>query len=313
MSGLDSGYSTVVFDLGAVVLQWDPRGPYEQVLPAAEVPAFLARIDFETWNRRHDAGRPFEVGERELIEQFPDSATAVRAYRQHFGHSLTGPVPGTGAVIAELQHAGARLLALTNWSAETFPHAQERFGLLQRFEAIVVSGQELLAKPDPAIFELLLQRHRVDPARTVFVDDSPANVATAASMGITALLFIDADRLRSELVELGLLAERVPVTEPLFHLTEADVWNAAEAAGDFPWSSRGVTFEQQGYVHCSFADQVPGVRRRVYPDLADEDLLLLELDATGLEVVVEDLDAGEAYPHLYAPLPLAAVRSPRRL
>ena len=305
--------STVVFDLGGVVLEWAPQLPYEQVLPAADVPDFMEAIDFPAWNRSHDAGQPYEVGEQRLIERFPESADAVRAYRQHFDRSLTGMVPGTGAVIAELQQAGVRLLALTNWSAETFPHAERRFGLLQRFEAIVVSGRELLAKPDPAIFELLCSRHRVDPAECAFVDDSPANVAAAASLGITAVQFHDAAALRSKLVALGLLGPRPEVSGPLFHITEAHVWRAAESAGRFPWSTRGVTFEQQGYVHCSFRDQVATVRRIAYADVADRDLLLLEVDPTGLDVVVEDLDAGADYPHLYEPLPVTAVRSARSI
>lgn len=275
----------------------------------------MTKIDFWGWNRRHDAGQPFDVGEQSLIEEFPDSAEAVRAYRRHFAHSLTGMVDGTGAVIAELQQAGVRLLGLTNWSAETFPHAQRRFGLLKRFEAIVVSGTELLAKPDPAIFELICRRHRVAAVSCVFVDDSPVNVAAAAGVGMTALQFTDAGRLRHELTDLGLLAERSRITEPLFHLTERDVWRAALAAGEFPWSSRNLTYDQQGYVHCSFHQQVEGVRGRIYADVGPADLVLLELDLrdSDLPVIVEDLGAGDAFPHLYAPLPLDLVTNVRDL
>lgn len=305
--------STVVFDLGGVVLSWDPRLPYEQVMPAADVPQFLSRIDFENWNRAHDAGQPFEVGERTLVERFPEAAGAVRAYRQHYALSLTGMVPGTSAVIAEVQQAGLRLLALTNWSAETFPHAQQRFGLLRRFESILVSGQERLAKPDPAIFELLARRHRLDPAECVFIDDSSANVAAAAELGMTALRFVDAVTLRADLQRLGLLGERAVVTESVFHLTEVERWQSARETGGYMWSSRDVSYEQQGYVHCAFAAQVPGVRSRIYADLADDDLVLLELDPSTLEVVVEDLGAGEAFPHLCQPLPVTSVRAARPL
>jgi len=302
-----SRLSTVVFDLGGVVLGWDPRRPYQRVLAPEEVPAFLARIGFEQWNRALDAGRLFEAGEQELIERFPDSVAAIRAYREHFDQSLTGLVPGTGAVIAELQSAGLRLLALTNWSAETFPIAR-RFGLLRRFEDIVVSGQERLAKPDPAIFEVLFRRHHLDPQECLFVDDAAANVAAAAALGMTAVQFRDAPAFRSELVRLGLLADRAPVTGPIYHLTEGHLWRVAQKSGEYPWSSRDLTYEQQGYVHCSFSSQVAGVRSRTYADVADADLVLLELDPVGLEVVVEDLRAGAAFPHLYAPLPLEAVR-----
>lgn len=303
------GLTTVIFDLGAVVLEWSPHLPFEQVLAADDVAEFMAKIDFYGWNRSHDAGQAFEVGERALIERFPESATAIRAYREHFAHSLTGMVPGTGAVIAELQQAGVRLLALTNWSAETFPHARQRFGLLDRFEAIVVSGTELLAKPDPAIFGLVCRRYDVDPASAVFVDDSPVNVEAAAGVGLTALHFTDATTLRAQLQDLGLLGEPSPVTEPLFHLTQRDLWAAAQQAGEWPWSSRDLTFEQQGYVHCSFRSQVPGVLAYLYPDADLADLVALELDPAALEVpvVVEDLGAGAAFPHVFAPLPLSAV------
>lgn len=305
----------MVFDLGEVVLEWAPHLPYQQVLPADEVPAFMAKIEFSDWNKANDAGRLFADGERQLIEQFPGEEVAIRAYREHFPHALTGMVPGTGAVIAELQQAGVRLLALTNWSAETFPHARAKFGLLDRFEAIVVSGTERLAKPDPAIFQLIFSRYDIDPVRCVFVDDSPPNVVAAATLGLTALHFTDADRLRYDLGDLGLLPERPPVLRPLFHLTETTVWQAAQQAGEFPWSSRDLSYDRQGYVHCSFVDQVLGVRERIYPDVADEDLVLLELDPTrwGLPVVVEDLAAGAAFPHLYAPLPLERVSAVHRL
>jgi 2-haloacid dehalogenase len=218
-------------------------------------------------------------------------------------------VPGTGAVIAELQRAGVRLLALTNWSAETFPHARRRFGLLDRFEDIVVSGEELLAKPDPAIFELLLRRHSVDAARCVFVDDSPANVAAAAATGITALEFTGADRLRGELAELGLLGERGRIEEHVFHLTQRDLWRVAQRSGEFGWSSRDLSYEQQGYVHCSYATQVAGVAGFRYADVDPGEVVVLELDLSAgvTPVVEEEGEPGVWFPHLFAPLPLGEV------
>ena len=117
-------------------------------------------------------------------------------------------VPGTAAVIAELQQAGVRLLGLTNWSDETFPRAQERFGILQRFEHITVSGAVGLAKPDPAIFTHAAELNDVEPAACVFIDDSLPNVDAAAGVGFTALHFTDAVALRAQLVDLGLLGPR---------------------------------------------------------------------------------------------------------
>ena len=117
-------------------------------------------------------------------------------------------MPGTVQLLRDLHTAGVRLLALTNWSAETFPHARAMFAFLSLFEDVVVSGEERLAKPDLAVFRLVLDRYRLDPTRTVFVDDSPRNVAAAASAGLVAVRFHDATRLRDDLRRLGLLADQ---------------------------------------------------------------------------------------------------------
>ena len=300
-------FDAVIFDLGGVVLGWDPTRAFAEVLPPDQVEAFMTKIDFPTWNSTHDAGQLFDVGEAELLRRFPDDERAIRAYRTNFARTLTGTVPGTGAVIAELQSAGVGLVALTNWSAETYPHAERRFGILRRFSGIVVSGTEGVAKPDPAIFLLACGRFGLDPGRTVFVDDSAANVAAASAAGLTAVAFVGAESLRADLVRLGLLETPQPVTEPVFHLAVAADWSAG---AEYPWSTRGVSYDAEGYVHCSFAGQVAGVRKRYYADLADEELQVLELDLDRARdlLVVEDLGTGEPYPHLYAPLTPALVR-----
>lgn len=300
--------AAVLFDLGGVLIGWDPTRAFTPVMPAAQVPEFLTEIGFAAWNRRHDAGLPYAEGERELVDRFPQHEAAVRAYRQHFGATLTGPVPGTAAVVAELQQAGVRLAALTNWSAETFPVARERFGILRRFAGVLVSGEEGLAKPDPAIFALALERFGFDAAACTFVDDAAVNVAAAREAGLRAVQFHDADQLRHDLVALGLLGPRRLPAEPVYHLTERAVWQQARAAGSYPWSGRRGTHESEGFVHAGFAHQLAGTRTLKYADLADEALVVLELDAARLSVpvVVEDLGAGP-FPHLYGPLPVAEV------
>ena len=110
------------------------------------------------------------------------------------------------AILRELRATGLRLLAMTNWSAETFPFAVPRYPFLEWFEAVIVSGQERLVKPDPAIFRLLIDRHGVEPARTAFIDDAAVNVESAQSLGFRAIRFTDARALRHDLVSLGLLA-----------------------------------------------------------------------------------------------------------
>lgn len=196
---------TVVFDLGGVLVDWDPRYLYDQLLPAHEVDAFLDEVGFAAWNREQDAGASWAEAVRQLGELYPHRRELLAAYPARFPETLGGEVPGSVALLRELYAAQVRLLALTNWSAETFPHARARFDWLDLFEDVVVSGVEGMAKPDPAIFRLLLDRHRLSAAATVFVDDSPANVHAAADLGLTALLFRSAEDLRTDLSRLGLL------------------------------------------------------------------------------------------------------------
>jgi 2-haloacid dehalogenase len=284
--------ATVIFDLGGVVLSWEPNRAFEAVLAADEVDGFMRMIDFPTWNASHDAGRPYAEGEADLVAAFPAHRGTILAYREHFPLTLRGMVPGTGAILAELAAAGVRLFALTNWSAETFPHARERFGLLRRFEDVLVSGTEKVAKPDPAIFSLALQRFHLDASDTVFVDDARRNVDAATAAGITAHHFVDADRLRSFLVDRGLLGPRKRIPETVYHVADRAAWQAAEAGRGYPWSTRGVAYDAEGFVHCSFTHQLPRVLDRHYADVDWSDLVLLEIDTDAAPVVVEDLGAG---------------------
>jgi 2-haloacid dehalogenase len=298
----------VIFDLGGVVLGWEPHRAFEQVMPAEDVAEFLARIDFAGWNRRNDGGRSFDEAEAELIGRFPEAEGVIHGYRKHFAHTLSGMIPGTSAVIAELGRAGIALSALTNWSGETFPIARERFGILRRFSTILVSGDERLLKPDPAIFALACARAGLDPARTAFVDDSPRNATAAGDFGLTGLVFTDAAQLRADLVGLGALEPRVPVERAIFHWAVREAWEAAQAGGGYPWSARGVGYDAEGFVHFSFAEQLAGTRAAHYADLSDDELVLLELDAAALDLpVVVEPGRGELFPHLFAPLPVAEV------
>lgn len=201
---------TVVFDLGGVLVQWDPAEAFRDVLDDADIEPFLAEIDFYEWNQALDAGRPMDQAIAEIDERFPHRHGVIAAYRENFRDTLVGEVEGTGDVVRELSDAGVRLLALTNWSAETFPHARELFPVLNLFEAIVVSGEERVAKPDSQIFRTTIERHRLDPARTAYVDDSAANVAAAAELGLRAIQFTAARPLRRALVGLGLPLARRP-------------------------------------------------------------------------------------------------------
>ncbi len=199
---------TVVFDLGGVLIAWDPRRLYRTFgLDDSQVDAILSELDFMAWNHRLDEGADVDEAVAELSARFPQHAVLIAAYPARFEETLVGPIEGTVAILAELAERGVRLLALTNWSAATFPHARRLYGFLQRFESILVSGEEGVAKPDPAIFDLLIDRHTLDPARTLFVDDVPANVAAATGAGLRALRFVSPAQLSQELRSLGLLAQ----------------------------------------------------------------------------------------------------------
>jgi 2-haloacid dehalogenase len=198
-----------VFDLGGVLVHWDPRLLFSQVLDDGEdVDAFLDEIDFASWNQAQDAGKPWVEAVAEHTARHPHRAEAIAAYPARFPESVSGPMHDSVAVLHELRERGVRLLALTNWSAELFPTVRDRLPFLDDFEGIVVSGEVGLAKPDPAIFQVLVQRHGVVPAEAVYVDDVEHNVAAAAELGFLAYHFTDAQRLRVHLVAQGLLEPR---------------------------------------------------------------------------------------------------------
>jgi 2-haloacid dehalogenase len=201
---LTGTHDTVLFDLGNVLVGWDPYGPYAGRMPNHEVDAFFAETGFLALNHRADAGEPWASLVAELAAAAPHHAAAAQLYVDHFADSLTGPVPGSAAVVEELRGAGVRLLGLSNWSAELFRHAEPAAPAIGLLEEVLVSGEVHLAKPDPAIFLLARERFGLDPARTVFVDDAPANVAAAAALGFDAIRFTDADRLRRDLRARGL-------------------------------------------------------------------------------------------------------------
>ncbi len=202
--------TTVVFDLGGVLVDWDPRHLYRQLMPEEDIDAFLDEIDFHGWNRAQDAGRGWAEAVDELAARHPHRRELIAAYAERYDEAIAGEVAGTVALLDELAARGSRLLALTNWSAETFPRARRRFPFLDRFEGIVVSGEEQVTKPDPEVFRRLLERYDVPPDEVVFVDDSAVNIEAARRLGMTALLFTGPEQLRGDLAALGLVSPSRP-------------------------------------------------------------------------------------------------------
>ncbi|RUL62604.1 HAD family phosphatase [Dyella dinghuensis] len=197
---------TVIFDLGNVLIAWDPRRLYRSLIEdEAQMEWFLREVCNSEWNEQQDAGRPWAEGTALLRARFPKHAELIDAYHLRWKETLVGPIDGSVAILAELKARGVRLLALTNWSQETFPVAQRLYPFLQWFEGIVVSGEERLVKPDPRIYQRLLERYAVDPATTLYIDDSARNVAAAEALGMHGWWFRDPAGLRERLVELGVL------------------------------------------------------------------------------------------------------------
>ena len=197
----------VLLDLGGVLIDWNPRSLYRphfgDDLEAME--HFLARVCAPEWNLQMDAGKPFAEAVAERQRQFPEHAALIALWKDGWAQMLRDAIPETVQILAELRSRGRRLFALTNWSAETFPVAQRRFPFLQWFEDIVVSGEVKLAKPDPRIYRLALERNRLRAETTLFVDDALHNVRAARALGLPAIHFQSAHVLRAELAQRGLL------------------------------------------------------------------------------------------------------------
>jgi 2-haloacid dehalogenase len=199
--------SVVVFDVGGVLLEWDPRHLYRKLFDGDDdaMEEFLGNVCSVEWNERQDAGRTFADAAAELLPAHADKAHLIDAFGRRFDEMIPGAIEETVDILRDLKRAGVPLYAVTNWSAETFPSAQQRFDFLAEFDGIVVSGEEGVIKPDPRIFRILLERYDIPADAAVFIDDNPANAEAATNLGIHGIHFRSAAELRGELVALGLL------------------------------------------------------------------------------------------------------------
>ena len=198
---------TIVFDIGNVLIPWEPRWLFRKLLPdEAAVERFLSEVKFNQWNAQHDAGQTFAHGIAQHGAAFPQYQHLFKAYFERWEESMGDPIHGSVTLARKLREAGYRTLALTNFSNETFPRAVRLCPFLNEFEGIVVSGDEKLMKPDPAIYRLLCERYSVEPARSVFIDDSLPNVEGARRVGMHGLHFSSVDQLLADLVALDVRA-----------------------------------------------------------------------------------------------------------
>lgn len=196
---------TVIFDLGDVLIPWNPRNLYRKLFDdEREMERFLAGVCTMEWNAQQDAGRTREEGTALLVARHPEYEPMIRAFYDRWEEMLGEVIQGSAELLLELKAKGYRVFALSNWSAETFPVARPKYPILEEFEGLVISGREGLIKPDPAIYQLLCERHDIDPRRAVFIDDNVVNVEAARGVGMQAVAFRDAAQARKELAGLGL-------------------------------------------------------------------------------------------------------------
>lgn len=196
-----------VFDLGGVLIDWNPRYLYRKLFAGDEpgMERFLRTICTHSWNTQQDAGRSFAEGCASLKAMHPHAGALIDAWFERYDEMLAGPIAGTVDILSDLRSRGVSLYALSNWSRETFPFALKRFEFLEWFQGIMLSGEVGLVKPDARIYELFLNTFAIEPSHAVYVDDLEPNVATAAGFGMRGILFTDPAALRAELNRSGFM------------------------------------------------------------------------------------------------------------
>lgn len=192
---------SVIFDVGKVLFQWDLRHLFAKLIAdRQELDWFMTNVVTPEWHFQHDAGRPLAEMVAERKAEFPAHAALIDAYATRFNESVPGPVPGTLELVARLDAAGVPLFAITNFGHELWEIFRPTQPIFDRFQDIIVSGTEKMAKPDPAIFQLAIDRFGIDPAGALFIDDVAANVAAAEGVGIVGHHFSAAGRLEQHLI-----------------------------------------------------------------------------------------------------------------
>ncbi|SDP72826.1 HAD family hydrolase [Desulforhopalus singaporensis] len=195
---------TVIFDIGGVLLDWDPRHLYRKLFTdEMEMETFLTDICSPQWNARLEAGLSAAQGVSELTTIYPDHAELITAWDQRSAEFIAGPIEQTVKLVEQLHRTGVELYALTNWSAENFDLVRKRFAFFNCFKTIVVSGEVGLLKPNPEIYQLLLERIDKKPQQCLFIDDNKANVEAADNLGFHTIHFTDALDLRQHLIRDG--------------------------------------------------------------------------------------------------------------
>jgi 2-haloacid dehalogenase len=201
----------IIFDIGGVLLDWNPRYLYRKLFPNDEhgMEHFLAEIDFNGWNQQQDAGRPFSVAVAELCARYPQYCELIRAYDERFPESIQGAIHGTVDILRCLWMQGFPLFGLSNWPAEKFYLVRPTYEFLAWFQDIVISGEVGVAKPDPRIFQVLLEQVDRPAVECLLIDDSPTNVGAAQALGFQTVHFQSPAQLAAELARRGLMPDQL--------------------------------------------------------------------------------------------------------
>jgi 2-haloacid dehalogenase len=204
---MTTNIKAIIFDYGNVLLEWNPRYVYQRYFPndPEGMEDFLREIDFMEWNAQQDKGRTFAEGVAALSKEFPHHAHLIQAYHDHWIDSVGDAYWETVDLIHQLKEKGFPIYGLSNWSAETFPYAREKFNFFELFDDMVISGAVGFVKPEPEIFHILLAKVGRPAEECLFIDDSLPNIQQANTMGFQTIHFVSPSQLRGTLVQLGLL------------------------------------------------------------------------------------------------------------
>lgn len=199
---------TIVWDLGGVLIDWNPGYVFtDSYFGSAEKKQFFfEHVCTHDWNENQDAGYPLAKATDELVAEFPDWGKAIRDFYGRWEEMLGGPIEGNVEIFRQLkQNASLKFYALTNWSAELFPIAMQRYDFLKWFDGILVSGAEKTRKPFPEIYELLINRFSIEPAQALFIDDNSRNIDAAQEFGFKTIHYLNVDQLNKELKAVDVL------------------------------------------------------------------------------------------------------------
>ncbi|MCC6298556.1 MAG: HAD family phosphatase [Anaerolineales bacterium] len=203
---MTANIKTIIFDFGNVLLEWNPWYVYRRHFDNEDgMKAFFREVDFMAWNAQQDKGRTFKEGVADHAQKFPQYAYLFQAYHDHWKDSIGDAITGTVDILKRLKVKGYPLFGLSNWSAETFPFAREKYDFFDLFDNIIISADVRLVKPEPEIFQLTLEKIGKPAHECVFIDDSLTNIEQAKKIGFVTIHFTSPEQLENKLTQMGIL------------------------------------------------------------------------------------------------------------